>query len=88
MTKRARKAAPHRQTCKVCGSPEKFDFQVSDEIWAAVVPPPYEKSAVCLYCFDDFARERRVQYAHHVGQIYFAGEQASLVLDVTSAADS
>lgn len=34
----ARLSDAHRQTCKVCRQPHKFDFQVPDELWAAVVP--------------------------------------------------
>ena len=26
-----------RQTCKVCGHRDKFDFTITDEVWAAVL---------------------------------------------------
>jgi hypothetical protein len=66
----------NRQTCKACGLPDKFNFHVSDEIWARVVPPHLHKLVVCLPCFDDFARERAVDYSQSIDSLYFAGDQA------------
>ncbi len=67
-----------RQTCKVCGWKDKFDFHVSDEIWHTIVPAPYQNHVVCLSCFDDFAHEKGVRYGHALQTLYFAGRAASL----------
>lgn len=68
-----------RQTCKICGRPDKFDFHVSEKIWEAVVPPEFQTRVVCLYCFDDLAYERGVDYAPAVTKLYFAGDRACLL---------
>jgi hypothetical protein len=77
-----------RQTCKVCGHRDKFNFHVPDEIWAAVVPPIFRQRAVCLACFDDFACVEGVEYARCPDSLYFNGDQAvfefEAVLAVTS----
>jgi hypothetical protein len=51
-----------RQTCKACGRPDKFDFTLPDEVWAAVVPPELVNRVVCLFCFDEFAQAKQVPY--------------------------
>ena len=68
-----------RQTCKACGRPDKFDFHVPDDVWAAVVPANLANRVVCLYCFDDFAMKNGVEYAEHIHTIYFAGDQATFI---------
>lgn len=65
-----------QQTCKACGRPDKFDFHVPDEVWAAVVPEKYRNRVVCLYCFDDFAVEADVGYAPALQLLFFAGRRA------------
>jgi hypothetical protein len=70
----ARDYARYRQTCKVCGRPDKFNFSVSDEDWARIVPPQYRGLVVCFACFDLFAHATRQQYAL-VGSVYFVGDQ-------------
>ena len=67
----------NRQTCKVCGRPDKFDFNVPDEIWRAIVPLEFQRKVVCLACFDDFACKKGVDYAYHLQTIWFAGDKAS-----------
>lgn len=74
-----------RQTCKACGRPDKFDFHVPDEVWAAVVPPTLLNRVVCLDCFDQFARERHIPYAHCLDTLYFAGDQAVMVFRTVTA---
>lgn len=83
-----RRADPQQQTCKACRQPEKFDFVVPDEIWAAVVPEKYRGLALCLYCFDEFAREAGVDYAQSVKAVYFAGAKGTFVFTVTAAVDA
>ena len=71
-----RTRVPLQQTCKACGQPDKFDFHVPDEIWDAVVPPALRTRVVCLYCFDEFAHERGIEYADHIAGLWFAGRRA------------
>jgi hypothetical protein len=77
-----------RQTCKVCGRPDKFDFHVSNEIWEAVVPPPFQNRVVCLFCFDSFAYEKNIKYSTEIDTLYFAGDQATFTFQTLSSADS
>ncbi|MCL5265139.1 MAG: hypothetical protein M1343_08115 [Chloroflexi bacterium] len=67
---------PQRQTCKVCGHADKFNFHVPDHIWRAVVPYPYRQLVVCLSCFDEFARQRQVDYAPFINELLFVGDRA------------
>jgi hypothetical protein len=60
---------------------------VTNEIWQAVVPESYRDLALCLYCFDEFAREANVDYASALSAVYFAGDRGSFVLTVSSAVD-
>ena len=70
------------QRCKVCGKRDKFDFSVSDEVWELVVPEPYRNRVVCLGCFDAFASQKGVRYAHALAkEIYFAGDGASFLFE-------
>jgi hypothetical protein len=79
---------PHqRQTCKACGRPDKFDFTLPDEVWAAVVPPELVNRVVCLFCFDEFARQNDVSYAQHVARLFFAGDRGSLTFVIEHAVD-
>lgn len=75
-----------RQTCKVCGRPDKFDFHVSDGIWFAVVPSAFQTKVVCLACFDDFAKQKEVDYSTSLQVVYFAGDKAAFELGVKAAA--
>jgi hypothetical protein len=74
-----------RQTCKVCGKKDKFDFHVSNEMWEAVVPPIFRKLVVCLDCFDNFAFENDIEYANSLDLLCFAGDKAVFEFDVKSA---
>ena len=76
-----------RQTCKVCGRPDKFDFTVPDDVWRRVVPPSFQNRVVCLYCFDDFAREAGESYADAISTLYFAGDSAVLTFQTVGAVD-
>ena len=77
-----------RQTCKVCGQPDKLNFHVSNRIWTAVVPRRFRKTVVCLRCFDDFAHQAQLDYAQHMEALCFAGDQATLELSVATARDT
>jgi len=87
LTNPTRRADVCRQTCKACQQPDKFDFSVTDELWARVVPEPYLDHVVCLYCFDEFAREAGVPYADAIGTLYFAGDRAILTFQAVRAVD-
>jgi hypothetical protein len=65
-----------RQTCRVCECSDKFDFHVSDELWERVVPRLYQKSVVCLDCFDDFASKKCIDYSNAIDVLHFAGDGA------------
>ena len=68
----------HRQTCRLCGRPDKFNFHVPDSIWQAAVPLPFADGVVCLFCFDALAEARCVEYGHSLEDLWFAGDQAVL----------
>lgn len=87
MTPSDRRRTAHQTTCKVCGRAEKFDFVVSDSVWRSVVPHDFLSKVVCLYCFDELAREAGIRYAQSVSAVYFAGSRGSFVLTVSSAVD-
>lgn len=80
-------SAQHRQTCKRCGRPDKFDFHVPDPIWVAIVPPELRNRVVCLYCFDDLASEYPGPLAAHLRILYFAGDRFTLRFEAASAKD-
>ncbi len=69
-------AESQRQTCKVCGCSDKFDYHLSDDLWRKVVPRRYQKSVVCLDCFDDLAFEKKIDYAGSIDVLHFAGDRA------------
>ena len=79
------KIDPQRQTCKVCGRADKFDFSVPDNVWASIVPEEYRKRVVCLACFDEFARQAKVDYTPYLRSLYFAGDRAVFTFKVTGA---
>ena len=72
-----------RQTCKVCGRKDKFDYHVSDGMWRQVVPAEFQDRVVCLSCFDEFAHERGIHYGADLQTLYFAGRAAALVFTRT-----
>lgn len=74
-----------RQTCGVCQSPDKFNFNVPDDLWKRVVPSRYRNKAVCLQCFDELARKERIDYANALDVLYFAGDQAAITFQTISA---
>jgi len=78
---------PHRQTCKACGAPDYWNFDVPDDIWTSVVPRDLQRGVVCLGCFDRFAKQCNVKYAASLGQLFFAGEMAAFELQVVRASD-
>lgn len=83
--KRSRRRAEQQQTCKACGQPDKLNFHVPDEVWRDVVPTELQSRVVCLFCFDEYARENNVDYAASLSTLYFAGRCAALTLRVVSA---
>jgi len=67
-----------KQRCKICGSRDKFDFHVTEEIWNKVVPSQYQNRVVCLSCFDDFAKEKSIHYKDALDELCFAGDMENL----------
>lgn len=76
-----------RQTCRVCGHVDKFNFDVPDDVWAAVVPVDYRFKVVCLACFDTFARKHSVDYAASLRAVCFAGDAAAFEFQAVARAD-
>lgn len=74
-----------RQTCKVCGCEDKFDFHVPDDVWKNAVPVQYQNDAVCLSCFDEFARKKQIDYSDALKDLYFAGDRAMFKFQTVSA---
>jgi len=83
--KRARLHGYKRQRCRVCKCEDKFNFYVPDQVWREIVPPEYQNKVVCLPCFDEFARQRGVDYSESIEVLYFAGSQASFKFQTISA---
>jgi hypothetical protein len=78
-----------RKLCGACGRPDKFVYQVSDDIWERVVPSGLRNRVVCLVCFDDFAAMRRVNYARDLMlALRFVGEAATFEFEVRRAVAS
>jgi hypothetical protein len=74
-----------RQTCKACGHIDKFNFNVPDDLWAAVVPTDMVSKVVCLACFDGFAHDKGIDYSAGISSLFFAGDVASFeFVDVAS----
>ena len=69
-------------TCKACGRSDKFDFHVPDELWQAIVPLRFQGHVVCLCCFDDFAKEKDINYSSSLQTLYFAGNKATFRFEV------
>ena len=76
-----------QQTCKVCRRPDKFNFHVPDEVWAAIVPPEFQHRAVCLGCFDQYAHRKGINYAQSLSLLCFAGRRASFSFEIVTAVE-
>jgi hypothetical protein len=74
--------ANKRQTCKVCGRPDKFNFHVPDDVWTRAIPHQLASGVVCLFCFDALAEARGVDYASSLGEFWFAGDKAVVEFSV------
>ena len=72
-----------RQRCKVCGRPDGFNFRVPDSVWERIVPRRYWGRVVCLFCFDHFALETRVDYSRYISDVVFVGDAAHLDFAIT-----
>jgi hypothetical protein len=66
-------SAAFRQTCKACGRPDKFNFEVSDVDWNEIVPQQYRGLVLCLSCFDLFAAAGGHEYT--LVAMQFVGDQ-------------
>ena len=74
---------PRRQSCTVCGYPDKFDYHIADDVWRGIVPPEHRDHVVCLGCFDDFAHDKGQGYGDSLRTLYFAGRAATMVFAKT-----
>jgi len=50
-----------RGACKVCGSPDKGDFEIPNDIRKTVIPTEYQNKVVCVECFGTFACEKQIE---------------------------
>ena len=78
---------PRQLTCKVCHRPEKFDFYVPDEVWVSVVPIEYQGKVVCLCCFDDFAKDKDINYSRALQDLCFVGQKATFRFSIAWSGD-
>jgi hypothetical protein len=74
-----------QQKCKVCGRVDKFNYNVPDEMWRAIVPHSFQNNVVCLSCFDDFASETGIGYTCALQSLFFAGRKACFEFKVKQA---
>jgi len=66
------------QTCKVCMNRDKFNYNVPDSLWKAVVPEKYQNRVVCLSCFDDFALKKGIEIRGALNTpLYFVGDKVA-----------
>lgn len=80
-TSRVRPDGGERQCCKACGEPHKFDFQVKDVYWIAIVPEHLQEHVVCLECFDHYAYQKDIDYSEGITGLYFAGDGGTVVFE-------
>lgn len=73
------------QRCKACWQRDKFNFDMPDEIWEAVVPRRLQNRVVCLACFDEFARRKGIDYAPYLKNVLFIGDRAMFNFEITNA---
>jgi hypothetical protein len=74
-----------RQRCQIWRCEDKFNFNVSDKLWREIVPVEFHNKVVCLPCFDELARQKKMDYAHSIEVLYFAGRQASFKFQTVQA---
>jgi len=87
LTREIRTVGSQLQTCKSCGKRDAFDFHVSDETWTRVVPNRLRNKVVCLWCFDQLAKERGVSYAKEITTLFFNGDNAVFFFTPTKVVD-
>ncbi len=75
-------AGLQRQRCKVCWHADGLDFDMPDDVWAAVLPERLRNRVVCLACFDRMASEVGVDYAPHLRRVCFAGLSTGFEFEV------
>ena len=66
----------------MCGQPQKLEFHVPDDLWLQVIDPPFQTLAVCLYCFDESAAAKGIPFAAADSELWFAGRQTILQLEI------
>lgn len=74
-----------RQQCKLCGAADGLNFTVPDEVWNEVVPPPLRKRVICMACFDRCAKQKEVDWATSLQELWFAGDKTVLKLRVAGS---
>lgn len=75
------------QRCKVCGRVDRWNFQVDDKTWGAIVPNEFKDCVVCLPCFDYFASAKNIAYDLD-REIHFVGEKSIFKARIISKSDA
>ena len=52
-----------RETCKRCYRENPVGFALPDDVWASAVPAKYRSSVLCIFCFDELATRRNVDWS-------------------------
>ena len=78
-----RKQHRNHQSCANCLEPMNLDFIVPDDLWEAVAGEEFKGTALCLYCFDNLAGEKDIEYADLISRIVFVGRGAIMNFTVS-----
>ena len=55
-------AEAQAQHCGRCGRRQRFEFSVTDDVWAALVPEAWRDNVLCIECFAEVADEAQPEY--------------------------
>lgn len=70
-----------REVCKRCFRENPVGFTVPDEVWAAAVPETYRDKVLCIFCFDELAARRGVDWSSAPIQFWPVSKVAARRLD-------
>jgi len=66
--------------CGDCGQKTNFDYEVTDELWNAIVPRSKKRGVICLSCLDKRAKDKGILLAHHLLQVQFTAIGETIIL--------
>ena len=65
--------------CGVCGKENiQFDYEVTDELWRALVPDKIRRDVVCLPCLDKLAKEKGADLGANIVSLQFTGQDMTI----------